>query len=256
MNTNMNAHPYYEYKEQNHMEMGQYGDDFSNQSNMASIQKEIRLGFIRKVIGILGTQLFLTVLFCIFSMTSKAFLEFQVRNVALFIVCLIGSLVIMVLLFCFDYLVRKVPNNYIMLGLFTLFESYMVSFICGVSNPRTVLMAALMTFAMVIAIGLYAFNTKTDFTLQGGALFVFGCAFLMLTIFGLFTNNKFFHIFLCVIGIILFGFYLIYDVQLIVGNKSIMLDTDEYIIGALIIYTDIISLFLKILQLLNLIENN
>lgn len=253
----MNANPYYVYKDQNQMEMGMYEDDFSNQNNMASIQKQIRLNFIRKVIGILGAQLFLTVLFCIFSMTSKAFLEFQIRNVGLFFVCLIGSIVIMVILYCFDYLVRKVPNNYIMLGLFTLFESYMVSFICGVSNPRTVLMAALMTFSMVIALGLYAFYTKTDFTLQGGALFVFGCAFLMLTIFGLFTNNKFFHIFLCVIGIILFGFYLLYDIQLIVGNKTLMLDTDEYIIGALIIYTDIISLFLKILELLNLTgENN
>lgn len=255
MNTNMNSNPYYAYKEHSQMEMG-LDDDFSNQTNMASIQKEIRLNFIRKVLGILGAQLFLTTLFCIFSMTSKAFLEFQKRNIGLFFLCLIGSIVIMVLLYCFDYLVRKVPNNYIMLGLFTFFESYMVSFICGVSNPRTVLMAALMTFSMVIALGLYAFHTKTDFTLQGGALFVFGCGFLMLTIFGLFTNNKFFHIFLCVIGIILFGFYLIYDIQLILGNKTIMLDTDEYIIGALILYTDIISLFLKILELLNLTGGN
>jgi hypothetical protein len=250
----MNSNPYYAYKDQNHNEMGLYEDDFANQN--ASIQKQIRLNFIRKVLGILGAQLFFTVLFCIFSMTNKAFLEFQRRNIALFFICLVGSIVIMVLLFCFDYLVRKVPNNYIMLGLFTFFESYMVSFICGVSNPSTVLMAAVMTFSMVIALGLYAFNTKTDFTLQGGALFVFGCGFMMLTMFGLFTNNKFFHIFLCVIGIILFGFYLIYDIQLIVGNKTVSLDTDEYIIGALILYTDIISLFLKILELLNLTGNN
>jgi len=236
--------------------MGSHDDDFSNQNNVASFTKEIRLNFIRKVIGILAAQLFLTVLFCILSMTNKAFLEFQIRNTGILFVCLIGSIVIMIILYCFDYLARKVPNNYIILGLFTFFYSYIVSFVCGVSNPKTVLMAALMTFSMVIALGLYAFYTKTDFTMQGGAIFIFGCAFLMLSIFGMFTNNKFFHIFLSVIGIILFGFYLIYDIQLILGNKNVMLDLDEYILGALMLYVDIISLFMEILKLLNLTSSN
>lgn len=254
MNTNSN--PYYNHKDQNYIEMGLYEDDISNKNLQESFEKQTRLNFIRKVLGILSAQLFITVLFCIFSMTSKGFLQFQLQNIGFFYLCLIGSLVIMIILMCFNNLARKVPNNYIMLGLFTFFESYMVSFICGISNPRTVLMAAVMTFGMVIALGLYAFNTKSDFTLQGGALFVFGCAFLMLTFFGMFTNNKFFHIFLSVLGIILFGFYLIYDIQLIIGNKTLGFDIDEYIIASLILYTDIISLFLEMLKLLNSLSGN
>lgn len=251
----MNSNQNYHHKSIDYLEMGLYDDDFSN-NNLASIQKNIRLNFIRKVLGILGAQLLLTVMFCILSMTSKAFLEFQMRNIAIFFICAIGSIVIMITLSCFSNTAKKVPTNYILLSLFTFFESYMVSFICGLSNPRTVMMAAVMTFSMVVSLVLYAFYTKTDFSMQGGALFIFGCAFMMFSIFGLFTNNKIFHIILCVVGIILFGFYLVYDIQLIVGNKTLSLDTDDYIIGALMLYTDIVSLFIQILQLLQLLGDS
>jgi FtsH-binding integral membrane protein len=236
--------------DKNHLEMGLDNGDFSNENDFSSIQKHIRLNFIRKVLGILASQLSLTVIFCIFSMSSKAFLEFQLNNIALFYLCFISSIIILIVLYCFPDLARKVPNNYIMLFGFTICESYTISFVCGISNPQTVLMAALMTFSMVVALGLYAVYTKTDFSMQGGAIFVFGCAFLMLSIFGMFTTNKFFHIFLSVLGIILFGFYLIYDIQLIVGNKTVMLETDDYIIASLMLYTDIVSIFIEILSLL------
>jgi len=252
----MNSNTYYQNMDKNHLEMGLENDDFNNQNDFSSIQKHIRLNFIRKVLGILGSQLLMTVLFCIFSMSSKAFFEFQMQNIGLFFVCMISSIVILIVLYCFPYLARKVPNNYIMLFAFTFCESYIVSFICGISNPRIVLMAALMTFSMVIALGLYALYTKTDFTMQGGLFFVLGCAFLMFCIFGMFTQNKIFHVILSVLGIILFGLYLIYDIQLIVGNKTVLLETDDYIIGALMLYTDIISIFIEILNLLNNLNSN
>jgi FtsH-binding integral membrane protein len=54
-----------------------------------------------------------------------------------------------------------------------------------------------------------------------------------------------------------FGFYLIYDTQLIVGGKRYELDYDDYIIGALMIYIDIIALFVELLQiLLSIFGNN
>lgn len=44
--------------------------------------------------------------------------------------------------------------------------------------------------------------------------------------------------------------YLLIDTQLILGNKEKRIDLDDYIWGATTLYTDIISLFLKILQIL------
>ena len=54
----------------------------------------------------------------------------------------------------------------------------------------------------------------------------------------------------CGLAILLFGFYLIVDTQLIKGGGQESLSEDDYIIGALIIYIDIISLFIQILSLL------
>jgi FtsH-binding integral membrane protein len=237
----------------NDFELG-LSDSFNEKLNR--IAQEVRLGFIRKVYGILAAQLAITVLFCLLSINSSSFLKFQIANTWLFILCLILSIALPIVIVCFESAMRNVPNNYIILGAFTVCESYIVSFICAVSNPQLVLMAAIMTTAMVVALTAYAFTTKTDFTMQGGALFIFGCGFIMLCLFGLFTNNKLFHILLCVVGIILYGLYLVYDTQLIIGQKANMIETDDYILGAFILYTDIIYLFLRILELLELLNGN
>jgi len=115
-------------------------------------------------------------------------------------------------------------------------------------------MAAAMTAAMSFALTLYACTTKSDLTYYGGALFICGCGLLMLILFSLFFPSRLLEIIICVACIVLFGFYLIYDTQLITGGRRYELDIDDYIIGALIIYIDIIVLFLRILELLQLLS--
>jgi protein lifeguard len=46
------------------------------------------------------------------------------------------------------------------------------------------------------------------------------------------------------LGAFLFSAYLVYDIQLVMGGKRVEISTDEYIIAALMIYLDIINLFL------------
>ena len=53
-------------------------------------------------------------------------------------------------------------------------------------------------------------------------------------------------------GSLLFSFFIVYDVQLIAGGKhqKMRFGLDEYAFAALILYMDIINLFLHILSLL------
>lgn len=44
--------------------------------------------------------------------------------------------------------------------------------------------------------------------------------------------------------------YILVDTQLIMGGKNKELSLDNYILGSVILYVDIIGLFLKLLQLL------
>ena len=130
-------------------------------------------------------------------------------------------------------------------------ESYEVGFICSEYDPQTVLTAAIMTLGVTIALTLYAFTTKGDFTMYGGLLFVAGFILLMVGFMMKFTNNSYLNLAYSVFGVILYSIYLIYDTQLIAGGKKYQLSLDDYIIGALMLYLDIILLFLKILEILN-----
>ena len=49
---------------------------------------------------------------------------------------------------------------------------------------------------------------------------------------------------------VIYSIYLLIDTQLVLGGSHRKLQLDDYILGATIIYVDIISLFLKILRIL------
>ena len=184
-------------------------------------------------------------------MVSKSYQNFLLNHLGLIYFFLFLIIVISFIIQCCSNLMQSVPQNYIILFLFTFAESYVISFICAFSNHKLVFMAAFMTFVMCLSLTLYAINTKSDFTTKGGLLFILCAGLILFSIFGLFTNNKFFHILISTMGVILFGFYLIYDTQLIIGNKSELIEMDDYILGAFQLYLDIINIFLYLLDLLN-----
>lgn len=234
---------------------GERNDDFEMGflncgEKMKSIQANMRMGFIQKVYGILSIQLLITTIFSLISMTSKTFLDFQLKNMWIFYFCLILSIILPCIIICFQGTMRQIPYNYAILFGFTFAESYLVSVICGLTNPKLVVMAACMTMSMTIALTIYAMTTKTDFTMQGGMIFIFGCGFAMFSLFALFTSNNLFHIIICVGGVIMFGIYLIYDTQLILGKHNISIDVDDYILASFMLYIDIIQIFLYILEIL------
>lgn len=236
-----------------------YQDDFKatiddSDNRVIEIQIGMRLGFIRKVYGILSVQLLITTIFTLFSMYWTSWKQFQMGHIGIAWIMIILTFVLPIIIICCPGSMRQVPQNYIVLFLFTFAESYLVSFVCALTQPQLVFMAAFMTFALVVSLTIYAMTTKTDFTIQGGLLFILGCAFCLFSIFGLFTNNKIFHIILCVGGIILFGLYLIYDTQLILGKQGESLDIEDYILGSFMLYTDIVYIFMRILELLQMLQ--
>jgi FtsH-binding integral membrane protein len=75
-----------------------------------------------------------------------------------------------------------------------------------------VFIASVMTLGITVALTLYAVTTKTDFTMMGATFFILGMALMLFGIFLSFYSNKLMNIIYCVFGIILYGFYLVYDV--------------------------------------------
>mmetsp|Transcript_12541 Transcript_12541/g.9108 ORF Transcript_12541/g.9108 Transcript_12541/m.9108 type:complete len:150 (+) Transcript_12541:364-813(+) len=148
---------------------------------------------------------------------------------------------------CFKSVGRSVPLNYILLFVFTACEAYSVMYICAaIGDGSLVATAAFLTAGIVLALTIYAVTTKRDFTLCGGFIAIMSAAFLMVVIVGFFFGPSF-HLFICVLGVIIFGLYLVYDTQSICGGRNEEIKTDDYIIAAMTLYLDIINIFIYIL---------
>lgn len=72
-------------------------------------------------------------------------------------------------------------------------------------------MAGILTLAMSIGLTCYAVFSKTDFTTKGGYLTVFLIVLIVGSIIGAIIRNKWLNLILSIFGVILFGFFLVYD---------------------------------------------
>ncbi len=123
----------------------------------------------------------------------------------------------------------------------------MVATCCSKYEPKVVIAAASMTCAVTLALTVYSFTTKSDFTFLGGMLFVSVVALMMFGIFAFIVPAL--HALYCILGVLLYSIYLIYDIQLVMGKFGLEYKIDDYILAALMIYIDIIQIFLYLLEL-------
>jgi len=207
------------------------------------------MGFVKKVYSILGIQLTLTSLFILVPLFNPNVRTWMAANWPILIAALVGQIVTSIALICCRGLSRRVPINYIMLAFFTVCEAYLVGFIASFYNPTIVLAAASATAGITIAISIYAMTTKSDFTIFGPMLLIVGFVFCIMSLF-IFLVGQVLNMIFCGLAVILFSFYLLFDTQLIMGGKRYEIEIDDYILGAVILYSDIITIFLYLLSLM------
>ena len=113
---------------------------------------------------------------------------------------------------CYRSVSRKVPVNYILISLFTVTEAFIVSLSTMLFEPKIVIIVASLTAGIVISLTIYAITTKKDFTYCGGFLYM--CCFVLIftSILGFFYRSMLYEILFISFSVMLFGFYLIYDV--------------------------------------------
>ena len=114
-----------------------------------------------------------------------------------------------------------------------------------------------MTAVITITLSVYAFFTKADFTAICGPFLCIGVMIcvtmsIMMSIicWGVMDYPEWWYPFSAGMGLILYSMFLLYDTQLIAGGRKYQLSLDDYIVGALILYIDIIMIFVELLRLL------
>ena len=229
----------------NEMENPKYSEDrvsnpveepFNQDNEEKNLSESSRIGFIRKVYAILFCQLALTWGFVTLSCFNDSFKNYQQSNTWLYILLAVVAIICLYALGCYKQIATKVPTNYILLTIFTFSEAYVVSAIASQYSTKDVFIATGLTFGVVFALTLYACTTKTDFTMLGGMLFVCLLLLMMCSIFGIFFHSRWLTIVIAGLSLLLFGVYLIYDTQLIVGGKRQQLSIDEYVFAAIMLY--------------------
>lgn len=233
-------------------EEGEYGG-FSN----SFTEKSVRLGFIRKVYSILTMQLVVTMAI-VGVFTLETVKEFSAANPWMWILALVIMLVSLITLACCEGVRRKTPHNFIFLGLFTLAEGFMLGSVTARYSADEVLMAVGVCAAIVLALTIFAFQTKIDFTAIGGVLIaVLMCFIIFGLIAAFFPRSRTVNLVYASIGCIIFSLYIIYDTQLMVGgNHKYSLSPEEYVFASLNLYLDIINLFMYILSIIGNSRSN
>ncbi|NXR46949.1 LFG3 protein, partial [Hippolais icterina] len=246
------------------------GDNgFGDGSQFQSVDwddRKVRHAFIRKVYAIISLQLLVTVgIISVFTFVDPV-RSFVRRNAAIYYASYAVFLVTYLVLACCQGPRRRFPWNIILLSIFTLAMGLMTGTIASMYQTKAVLIAMLITAIVAIIVTIFCFQTKARRgmhsalpcpALCGPGEGSWTCPALPAACrypgsscsCSLPTQVPWLHMLYAAIGAIAFTLFLAYDTQLVLGNRKNTLSPEEYIYGALTIYTDIIYIFTFILQI-------
>ncbi|KXZ53842.1 hypothetical protein GPECTOR_6g760 [Gonium pectorale] len=218
----------------------------------AFAERTVRQGFVRKVFGLLAVQLALTTAIAgplAFSTTAKAFLA---ANPGVLLLSLLASFGI-ILTFTFSQSARQQhPTNLVLLFAFTACEGVLVGAASAHARTDAVVLAFGLTAGITAAMAFWAMTTKHDITTAGSALYSCLLGLIFAGLVGWFVRASAFDTMVSGLGAVLFSVYIAYDVQCLLGGEhQYAVSPDEYVMGAIAIYLDIINLFMHLLRLLN-----
>jgi len=247
---------------------------------LSEMEMSVRHGFIRKVYGILFCQLLLTFGIVVVFSYIPAVQDYAMNNTWLMGVGIAAVFAILIVMTCCPGdIIHKFPMNLVLLLVLSIFEGLALGTIAatyacdkteynvqeqkyfcvntddGTLNGRwAVLLAIGITLVVVVALSIFACQTRFDFTGYGPYLLMALVVFLVFFfIAGLWLRfNKIYNLVYACIGVLIFSALLIYNTQTVVGgkNRKYTLGPDEYILGALMIYLDIINMFMFILSII------
>ncbi|KAG7200411.1 hypothetical protein KM043_017864 [Ampulex compressa] len=152
--------------------------------------KTIRNGFIRKVYTILMCQLLITLSMIAVFLYHEPTQKWVHKHTEMFWICFAATIVLIICMACCTNVRRKAPMNFIFLFLFTLAEGFLLATAASTYKSEEVLLAVGITSAVCLALTIFAFQTKIDFTGLHSVLFVAVVILLLFGIIAAFWHGK------------------------------------------------------------------
>ncbi|KAJ3011198.1 UNVERIFIED_CONTAM: Transmembrane BAX inhibitor motif-containing protein 4 [Siphonaria sp. JEL0065] len=212
---------------------------------LAECDERQRVAFIRKVYTILAAQFGLTTIVSALFMYNDGIKHVVQSNGWAVMLSSWGGLFILLALMWYR---KQEPLNRYLLVAFTAAESYSIGAVCTFYESETVLQACILTFSVFIALTIFTLQSKISFEGLGPFLFT---SLSILIVAGFiqifFPFSRAMDLVIAIITALVFCGYILYDTWQLFER----LDEDEYIIGAVELYLDVINLFLALLRILS-----
>lgn len=208
---------------------------------------DLRWAFIRKIYSILTLQLLLTVAVAAVVITVRpisVFFATTGTGLALYIVLILMPFIVLCPLASYH---QRHPVNYFLLGLFTISIAFAVGLTCAFTSAEVILESVILTTVVVVSLTLYTFwaaKRGHDFNFLGP--FLFGAVMVLILfalIQSLFPMGKTSVMIYGCLASIIFCAYIIYDTDNLIKRYTY----DEFIWASVVLYLDVINLFLSLL---------
>ncbi|OII76657.1 hypothetical protein cand_028390 [Cryptosporidium andersoni] len=216
--------------------------------------KQMRMGFIRRVYGLLSIQFILTCLITTI-MFTKGVREYIIYNYTTtiwvtFISSLLSLVIILICRFSNTNYMQQYPINLVILFTITFLESLPVGCLCVIIPGRSILIALIATTVAVIGMTIYALQTKYDYTSYTSLLLYGSIGLVVASIISLFIPySKLFEIFVGSFGAMFYAFVLLMITQSIIGKHENIIYEDDYVGAALLLHLTILDMFIYILKI-------
>ena len=235
------------------LSQNQNNNDNNDNNEDIKIKNMLRNQFVRKVYGILLSQFILTfslILICQINIIKKYLLSHRDLYLSLMTLSFFIFFVSFIIFMCNPSLMKRVPQNYIFLFLFTISETILLIYVSILYSFQYVLGA--IVFVIGISVSIFTMSCFSNRSLKNLFLFFFVCCVLgiLYGILAIIFKNYYLEFLFCLIGAIIFTIFLIYDTQKISQVDGNYLTIDDYIFAAIVLYIDIIRLFVYLLRIL------
>lgn len=219
-------------------------DDFEYGVSVASSSLKIRNAFILRVYSALLLQLLGTVAVAGGIYTNDSAKFYVQTHAYCFWVPMLLSLVSMGGLFVYN---QQHPLNLYLLGAFTLCESLAIGTVVTYYSSSVILLSLVICTFLVLGLTLFALQTKYDFMSMAGYLYYGLLVFVLIGLAAIFFpfSSKI-HAVYSGAGVLLFSGLLLLDTQIILRRLS----PEDWVLGVVSLYLDILNIFLNILNLL------
>ena len=183
------------------------------------IDEKIRSGFIFKVYTLVSLQLCILFSMILFAFYNNTFNKIIKTSKLLFYICLITAIIIYCSPVYYDQILTSFPVNYFTIFLFAISSSYAICKYVIIFPSQTIIIASSLTLIVIISLTIYAYFIKQEFSLLKGNVFIGSVISVIGGIISFVLKLKIGKSVVMLLCLFSFCSYLIYDTQLILGNK-------------------------------------